>query len=105
MFFTASNIFSQKVECKENLKFKECFYYHVKYVENNINSVQGAEFRKSLIFIYNYAHVSVESIMNYARIYPENIFKEDLKKWLDWYEDNKCKNIQFKKTYLIPEVY
>lgn len=70
-----------------------------------INLSQDSTFRKSVIFISNYAPVSVENIMNYARIYPTGVFKEDLKNWLQWYEENKCKNIQFKSSYIIPHVY
>lgn len=97
--------FGQQSDCHENLKFKEIFFCHIKYVENNINLSQDSTFRKSVIFVSNYAPVSLGKIMNYARTYPIGVFEEDLKNWLKWYEENKCKNIQLKKTYVIPEVY
>jgi len=94
-----------KTDCNENIKFKETFFYHIKYVENNIGSSQDSMFRKSVIFISNYAPVSLNRIMNYSRTYPLGIFQQDRIKWMEWYEQNKCKNIQFKDTYIIPEVY
>jgi hypothetical protein len=95
----------QKSDCNENMKFKEMFFHHVEYIENNIGAVQDAKFRQSVTFISNYAPVSVDSIMNYAMSYPIGIFQQDKIKWIEWYEENKCKNIQFKDTYIIPEVY
>jgi hypothetical protein len=95
----------QKSDCNENMKFKEMFFYHIEYIENNIGVLQDAKFRQSVIFISNYAPVSVNSIINYARSYPIGVFEQDKIKWIDWYEENKCKNIQFKDTYIIPEVY
>lgn len=94
-----------KSDCNENIKFKEMFFYHIDYVKNNIAISQDSKFRESIIFISNYAPVSLNRIMNYSRTYPIGIFERDRIKWLEWYEENKCKNIQFKSTYIIPEVY
>jgi len=41
--------------------------------------------------------------MNYARIYPPQALERDKEAWIKWYEDNKCKNIQLKNNYPIPE--
>lgn len=92
-------------DCNENIKFKEDFFYHIKYIDDNIGVLQDSTFVKSVIFISNYAPVSVDQIMNYARTYPTGIFEKDRIKWLEWYEENKCKNIQLKSSYIIPEVY
>ena len=94
-----------KSDCNENMKFKKTFFYHIKYIENNIAVLQDSTFMKSVIFISNYAPVSVNQIMNYARSYPIGIFQHDHVKWTQWYEENKCTNIQFKSKYFIPEVY
>lgn len=96
---------SNKNDCDENEKFKVKFFYHINYIKNNISISQDAKFRESIIFISNYAPVSTDRIMNYARTYPRGVFEEDRKKWMVWYEENKCKNIQFKTSYVIPEVY
>lgn len=94
-----------KNDCNENEKFKEKFFYQIEYIKNHITVSQDSKFRESVIFISNYAPVSTNRIMNYAKTYPVGIFEEDYKKWIEWYEENKCKNIQFKSSYIIPEVY
>jgi len=92
-------------QCNENLEFKQLFFYHVKYIDDNIGVLQDSKFRESVIFISNYAPLSVNSIMNYASTYPIGKYREDRVIWLKWYEDNKCRNIQFKSTYIIPDAY
>lgn len=91
--------------CNENEKFKERFFYHIQYIDKNISVAQDAKFRESVIFISNYAPVSLNRIMNYSRTYPIGIYEQDRIKWIDWYEKNKCKNIQLKSSLTIPEVY
>jgi hypothetical protein len=96
---------SNKNDCNENEKFREMFFRHIENIDNNIAVSQDSKFKESVIFISNYAPVSTNSIMNYARSYPFGIYEEDRKKWIEWYEENKCKNIQFKSSYIIPEAY
>lgn len=105
LIFISFKNFGQNNNCNQNLRFKEAFFYHIKIVESNIAISQDETFRKSVIFIYNYAPVSVEHIMNYSRTYPIGVFKKDKIEWLKWYEENKCENIQIKTAYAIPEVY
>ena len=91
--------------CNENLNFKERFFYHIGNIDNNISVAQDAKFIESVIFISNYAPVSLDQIMNYSRTYPIGVYEKDRLNWFNWYEENKCKNIQFKSSYVIPEVY
>jgi hypothetical protein len=91
--------------CNENLKFKERFFYHIRYIDNNISVAQDAKFIESVIFMSNYAHVSLDQIMNYSRTYPFGIYEQDRLNWFNWYEENKYSSIQFKSLYFIPEVY
>lgn len=93
------------ITCNENQKFKEKFFYHIHNIDRNISVAQDMKFRESVIFISNYAPVSLERIMNYSRTYPIGVYEEDRKKWLEWYEQNKCNNIQPKDFYKIPEVF
>jgi hypothetical protein len=86
-----------KTTCNENLVFKKQFIDNIKNVENLILEVQGDSIKNSLKFIGKYTHVSFETMMNYAHTYPYGVFLEDKKVWLKWYEENKCKNIQFKE--------
>lgn len=94
-----------KTGCIENEKFKREFFNQIKYIENNISTRQDSLFKNSLIFISNYTKVSFQHMMNYSRTYPTGIFKKDKEIWMKWYEENKCNNIQLKKSYPIPEQY
>ena len=100
--------------CKENLKFKKEFFKNIKNIEayftlqsttvfNNFDEYERTitderekNYEASLKFISKYAHVSFESRANYDRSYPIGVYQKDREGWLKWYEDNKCKNIQFK---------
>jgi hypothetical protein len=95
----------KQFDCIENRKFKKEFLKKINYIESHIFSYQDSTFRNSLIFISNYAPVSFNETMNYARIYPPKAMEKDKIVWLKWYEENKCKNIQLKKSYPIPEQY
>lgn len=91
------DICGQTVNCKENLVFKEKFFSSIKFIDTLIYSIQGRKFKEALLFISKHTHVSAESMSNYAGVYPEVAYKKDRKIWLDWYEKNKCTNIQFKE--------
>ncbi len=82
--------------CNENLAFKKVYFENIYNVESLITTEQNESFHKSLKFISKYTKVSSESMLNYARTYPYGVFEEDKVNWLKWYEENKCKNIQFK---------
>ena len=100
--------------CIENLKFKDEFVRRLNIIDDfmaieskeftNIDEYESvmteqkiADFNSSLIFISKYTHVSFESMANYNRTYPFGVYEKDKINWLKWYEENKCKNIQFKK--------
>jgi hypothetical protein len=83
-------------ECKENKEFKKTFFYHIENIKKNIFVRQDSAFKNSLIFISNYTHVSLGSMLNYAGLYPAGVFETDKKGWLSWYEKNKCNYIRFK---------
>ena len=85
------------LNCKENLAFKKEFFKNIKNVENLIYEVQGESLKNSLEFIGKYTYVSFESMSNYAGTYPSGIYERDKKVWLEWYEKNKCLNIEFKE--------
>ena len=93
------------MHCIENDKFKEEFFRRINIVEQNLPLNQDSLFRSSLIFLSNYAPVSFYETINYARIYPLKALERDKKVWIKWYEDNKCKNLQLKENYPIPEQY
>lgn len=84
-------------KCTENEKFKKEFYENINVVDSLITKNQNEKFHKSLKFISIYTHVSYESTLNYSRTYPYGIYEKDRKIWIEWYEKNKCNNIQFKR--------
>ncbi|GGP06743.1 hypothetical protein GCM10010992_27840 [Cloacibacterium rupense] len=94
-----NNVKSQNknLNCNENKIFKKEFYRNINIIDSLIYKKQDEHFKKSLLFISKYSHVSFESMANYARIYPGGIYKEDRIRWIEWYERNKCNDIQFKK--------
>jgi hypothetical protein len=92
-----SNNLSVDGNCIENLDFKNEYFYNIKIIDSLIEKNQNTQFSRSLKFMSNYSHVSFESTLNYARLYPIGAYERDRKGWLDWYEKNKCYNIQFKK--------
>lgn len=85
------------LNCNENKTFKKEFYKNINVVDSLIYKNQNDQFNKSLLFISKYTNVSFESRLNYARLYPNGIYEKDRKSWLEWYEKNKCNNIQLKK--------
>lgn len=91
------DICGKNVNCKENLKFKEKFFSNIKIVDSLHFRNQNKQFSKSLSFISKYSHVTFESKTNYTGLYPEFQYKHDRKIWIDWYEKNKCTNIQLKE--------
>ncbi len=90
------NICGKTIDCKENLEFKKEFFSNIKTIDSLIYRNQNQQFNKSLGFISKYSHVAFESKANYTTRYPIEVYKEDRKIWIDWYEKNKCTNIQFK---------
>lgn len=94
---TISNNANTNVGCRENLDFKEKYFSNIKTIDSLIYKNQNSQFKKSLVFISKYSYVSFESMANYGKLYPGGNYKEDRKGWLEWYEKNKCNNIQFKK--------
>jgi len=84
-------------DCIENLDFKKEYFSNIAIIDSLINKNEGSQFNKSLVFISKYSHVSFESRLNYAGLYPSGVYEKDRKGWLEWYEKNKCNNIQFKK--------
>lgn len=105
LLFSCKSIPLIKKNCDENLNFKELFFEHIENIDKRITISQDRKFRESVIFISNYAQVSVNTIMNYSRTYPYGIYQKDRKLWINWYEENKCKNIQFKTYLIIPDAY
>lgn len=105
-----------KSKCNENLVFKKIFFEKIKNVDTfmigetdikNLNDVENFFtqervdlFDSSLLFISKYSKVSYESMLNYARSYPYDTYKNDRANWTKWYDENKCNNIQLKDLKL-----
>ncbi|VXB14410.1 MULTISPECIES: hypothetical protein [Chryseobacterium] len=87
---------SDNGKCTENFNFRKEYFYHIKIIDSLVEK-QNKQFTKSLLFVSKYAHVSAESMLNSTGTYPIGVYEDDRKDWIEWYEKNKCNNIQFKK--------
>lgn len=108
LYFISCSVFKSGKsgkDCLENEKFKKKFFAQIANIKNNISLSQDKTFLNSLIFISNYAPVSFEEMMNYGRTYTIKTLEKDEPKWIEWYQQNKCNNIQLKKNYTVPEKY
>lgn len=86
-----------KSSCNENMIFKQEFFNHISIVENiTYGKETKGNIHESLKFISQYAHVSYDKLQNYKFGYNFGDLETDKEGWLKWYEENKCKNIQFK---------
>ena len=92
-------ISTNKTGCIENKEFKEAFFKNISFVENYMHGKgHRPEYKSGLDFISRYVEVSYEEMLNYSGSYTNiEAFEKDKKRWLEWYEDNKCNNIQFVK--------
>lgn len=87
----------QTADCNENLKFKKTYFDHLTTIHKyQDGDGQKPEVENSLKFISQYAPVSSESRLNYAGVYPPGVYEKDRAGWIQWYEENKCKNIQIR---------
>ena len=82
--------------CVENIEFQVEFFLNVNYIEKNISILQDVKFKKALIFLSEYVHVSFDRVGSYANTYPIGVLEEEKKGWLEWYENNKSNNLRLK---------
>jgi hypothetical protein len=87
-----------KETCNENMMFKKVFFDNIDNVEFYIQGKgKRNDFDNGLTFLSNYVHVSFDDMANFSTSYTSlKSFNKDKDGWLKWYEENKCKNIQFK---------
>jgi hypothetical protein len=102
------------IMCNENPLFKQTFFDNITIVEcavlgqkppAELNYISG--FKRALRYISKYAHVSWEVIDGYNIQYPSyKLFLDDKEKWLKWYEDHRCNNLQVDTSLLdsIPQL-
>lgn len=85
-------------QCNENTFFKTEFYKNIKQVEEYVmGNGDRLKFKNSLNFLSKYVKVSNDKMLNYNNSYNSlDDFKNDKKSWSDWYDKNKCKNLQLK---------
>lgn len=112
--------------CIENKEFKTVYFDNIQSIDNHFKEFDQNKFYKdvenfedafklhekrkeslmsALKFISKYTHVSFESMWNYGNTYPYGIYINDRENWIEWYEENKCNNIQFKISHTIPNAY
>jgi hypothetical protein len=85
-------------EYENNVLFLvDCLNICGKTIDSLIYRNENQQFNRSLGFISKYSPVTFESKANYTGRYPIGVYKQDRQIWIDWYEKNKCTNIQFKE--------
>lgn len=113
-----------KENCIENLDFKNEFFKNLSFLDTYyekdmvpIDSTDSFEqkvdklmkrkedYHNALNFFSNYPKIKYKYNSNYNGEIPYYHYLIEKKRWLLWYEENKCKNIQFKSSYIIPEAY
>jgi len=106
-----------KEKCDENLLFKQEFsknlYILDSYYKNKSKSIKIAEdtnlnfqeklekldeiksnYYVALDFFSKYSKISYNYTGNYTNEIPYNIYKKEREAWIDWYNKNKCNNLQ-----------
>ncbi|TBO42077.1 hypothetical protein [Pedobacter kyonggii] len=83
-------------DCIENEVFKKKYFTSIKRVEDYVlGKGNKKSFQSSLKFISKYTQVSYNKMLNYNNSYAKfEDYEVDKKKWLEWYENNKCSNLK-----------
>lgn len=90
--------------CEENSTFKLNFFKYINNIEaytlkkKNQDSIMVKLdlFKKSLDEISKYTNVDYSLLTNYEfRYTSEENFLQEKAKWLNWYQENKCSNLQW----------
>jgi len=94
----------QIIILNENKEFKEKYFACIDNVEaytlnkENKDSIQVdlPLFKESLSSISRFIKVDYTFLTNYDFKYPNyEVFKKEKEKWLNWYEENKHKNLKW----------
>ena len=104
ILFTCSSVNKlQNSACRENLAFKKKFFHDISIVEEYTiqnttitkqHEITDRVFFKALNFVSKYSKVPIGNIYNYQIGYGSvDKFEVEKKKWLNWYDANKCNNI------------
>jgi len=98
LLFVLLGCASKKDICDENPAFKEQFFQSIRNAEDVIYGKfhNREKYDEGLRFLSQYVSVDYDKALNYRNVYTLRGFEDDKKKWLKWYEENKCQNIQFK---------
>ena len=90
-------------DCNENLEFKQKFFANISLIEKYTKEqktftrypITTDSVMKSMKFIYMRTKILSDEIYNYNFGYKSyKLFEIDKRKWLNWYNANKCNNLQ-----------
>ncbi len=101
-FLIISNgVFTQLKQdsCIENIKFRKFFYKNIKIVEDRDNYSRKV-ISKALQNLNYYVIITGFEKCEFGGITYGNeiVFNEYKNTWLEWYEQNKCRNIKRRKS-------
>lgn len=106
---TATSIVGVKnPDCDVDEKFKEWFFIYLERCENFTKYFEGDDTEKvieSVYFLNAVTGIQSNIYLGDAVLYDKKEFKKDKKKWLDWYENNKCEITMFKADSIYEAFY
>lgn len=110
-----SSQMNKNIICNENDFFKELFFKHLNYLDSYYESSgivvyntddsfeekirkldkENSDYYNALSFFSKFPGIDYKYIGTYTGRIPYKIYLNEKKIWLEWYEKNKCNNIQW----------
>jgi hypothetical protein len=116
ILISCSNKITNIDKCKENIAFKKEWDENINFLINYYNvrqnesvyeeaignysitefSEEGDRYLSALEFISKYIPISYEYKTSFSGKLPYSIYLKEKERWNNWYEKNKCSDIQLK---------
>ena len=90
-------------KCKEDLEFKKEFFTCINNIESATYNKKNQDslfisrilYNKSISLLSQFSLINYSYLCNYSEAYSPINFEEEKTKWLQWYDENKCKNLKW----------
>jgi len=99
MLYNTSIYIKYKDTCVENLIFKSNYLKNIQYVEECVEGRKTSKKKFGYCIDNMIRNTGIRSSVYYGYIFryrKKADFYTDKKKWLLWYEKNKCRNLKWK---------
>ncbi len=77
--------------CTPNIILSKKFYSAIKIIENHNDSTSVSDWNYALFFLETFTNIPTSADINSLNYANEEAKRKDLKLWLKWFEENKCK--------------